>query len=105
MGDDGYRLLDAVYADRAPGWLREVPALRVLRQVWVQQCRRQDRDKTTWRDTHELPPGSASIGSPYDAQRWLQHQTRDGMTRLQSPLHRGLRHRPVHLPQRQEGRY
>jgi hypothetical protein len=36
-GRDGYRLLEAVRQDGAPGWARDLPAVAVLRQVWVQQ--------------------------------------------------------------------
>ncbi|MFD9823551.1 transposase, partial [Streptomyces violascens] len=35
VGADGYRLLDAVHHRGAPAWLRELPALEILRQVWV----------------------------------------------------------------------
>jgi hypothetical protein len=33
-GRDGYHLLEAVRAPGAPGWLRELPAVQALRQVW-----------------------------------------------------------------------
>src|ERR1019366_2151580 len=36
-GRDGYHLLEAVRAAGAPGWLRELPAVRALRVIWVQQ--------------------------------------------------------------------
>ncbi|MFL5690375.1 MAG: hypothetical protein ACJ795_01090, partial [Ktedonobacteraceae bacterium] len=36
MGNDGAQLLDALYADAAPLWLREIPAVQTLRRVWVQ---------------------------------------------------------------------
>jgi transposase len=36
-GEDGMTLLRAIYADVAPRWLREVPAVETLRRVWVQQ--------------------------------------------------------------------
>jgi len=35
IGSDGHALLAAVYAPDAPGWLREVPAVELLRRVWV----------------------------------------------------------------------
>jgi transposase len=72
-GRDGYRLLEAVYAVPAPPWLRELPAVQVLRQVWVQQYYRvidehgekvQRREKGLGR--HGLPPGRRLIASPYD---------------------------------------
>ena len=36
-GRDGYRLLEAVRALGAPGWLGELPAVTALRAIWVQQ--------------------------------------------------------------------
>jgi transposase len=39
IGADGMELLLAVYAPIAPAALREVPAVQLLRQVWVQQVR------------------------------------------------------------------
>ncbi len=72
-GTDGYHLLKAVYARPAPPWLRELPAVQVLRQVWVQQYYRvigEHGEKVEWReaglDRHGLPPGRHLILSPYD---------------------------------------
>ncbi|MBT2384497.1 transposase [Streptomyces sp. ISL-11] len=65
VGADGYRLLDAVHHSAAPVWLRDLPALRVLRQVWVQQYHR-DQGGHHWRGKDDLPPGGTAIGSPYD---------------------------------------
>jgi len=72
-GADGYHLLKAVYAPSAPGWLRELPAVQVLRQVWVQQYYRvidEHGEKVTRREAgltgHGLPPGRCLIVSPYD---------------------------------------
>lgn len=66
VGADGARLLDAVDAEDAPGWLRQVPAVRALRSVWIQNFLRTDRD-TRWRTEREgLPPASRFLSSPYD---------------------------------------
>ncbi|MCZ4103791.1 IS1182 family transposase [Streptomyces sp. H39-C1] len=65
VGADGYRLLDAVHHPATPAWLRELPTLRVLRQLWVQQYYR-DAGGHRWRDKVDLPPGAVAIGSPYD---------------------------------------
>jgi transposase len=76
---DGYALLEAVYADAAPAWLRELPAVQVLRRVLVQNYTRtitedgreviRRREKAPQGDG--LPPGHARIASPYDADaRW-----------------------------------
>jgi hypothetical protein len=37
IGADGYALLRGIYAVSTPIWLREVPAVQTLRQVWIQQ--------------------------------------------------------------------
>lgn len=34
IGSAGFQLLDVIYAPTAPAWLRNVPAVAVLRQVW-----------------------------------------------------------------------
>lgn len=37
IGTDGFALLKAIYAPTSPLWLRQIPAVETLRQVWVQQ--------------------------------------------------------------------
>lgn len=39
-GRDGFALLEAVHAPDAPAWLRELPAVQVLRTMWVQNYHR-----------------------------------------------------------------
>jgi Transposase DDE domain len=78
-GRDGFHLLDQVYSRSAPAWLRELPAVQVLRRVWIQQFYRHaeiDAGTTTGRqevrrreaapDGDGLPPGHLKIISPYD---------------------------------------
>src|SRR6266849_5612360 len=36
IGADGASLLSAIYEEAAPGFLREMPAVQILRRVWVQ---------------------------------------------------------------------
>jgi transposase len=76
---DGYRLLEAVYDPGAPRWLRQVPAVDVLRQVLLQNYTRtvtsRGREVITRRekapDGDGLPPGHLRIASPYDTDaRW-----------------------------------
>lgn len=69
-GRDGYRLLDAIAAPEAPGWLRELPAVEALRRIWVQQYYRvidAHGEQVIRRETqHGLPPGRRTLHSPYD---------------------------------------
>jgi transposase len=75
---DGYGLLEAVYDKTAPAWLRELPAVDVLRRVLLQNYTRtitggkeviRRREKEPEGDG--LPPGHARIASPYDTDaRW-----------------------------------
>ena len=64
-GEDGKRLLDAIFEDNSPDWLRHVPAVETLRQVWMQQyyvC----EDQVYWRTEQGIPPATLMISSPYD---------------------------------------
>ncbi len=67
IGVDGDALLSAIYAAPAPAWLREVPAVEMLRRVWVQQfCI--NAESLRWRtDKEGIPASRAVISSPYDA--------------------------------------
>jgi transposase len=69
IASDGYRLLEVVHAGSAPAWLREIPAVSVLRTVWIQQFTRTIADgvqTVCWRGKEDLPAGRALIASPYD---------------------------------------
>ncbi len=67
MGADGFALLEAIYAPEAPGWLREIPAVAILRTVWLQQYYREAAGLRL-RRADELPPAAQLIHSPYDAE-------------------------------------
>lgn len=70
IGRDGFHLLEAVVSPDAPAWLREIPAVRVLRTAWVQQYHRTITTtagtEVAWRENKDLPPGRARLASPYD---------------------------------------
>jgi transposase len=69
IGADGTRLLTALYASAAPDALRHLPAVRILRAVWVQQFHAPQPDGTiTWRDPADQPEGADLIISPYDTE-------------------------------------
>ena len=69
IGVDGYHLLDEVWAaERAP-YLRALPALEALQQIWLQQyyrCTVPGLEVLRWRTTDEQPPAAVRITSPYD---------------------------------------
>jgi transposase len=66
IGQDGHRLLRAVF-DQAPDWMRHIPAIETLRQVWVQQFHWIE-GVLRWREAGHLPPASQMIYSPYDVE-------------------------------------
>ncbi|MFF4583688.1 IS1182 family transposase [Streptomyces sp. NPDC001373] len=69
IATDGYSLLEAVFAPETSARLRQVPALTVLRTVWVQQFTRTIADgeeEVAWRGKDDLPPSRVLIASPYD---------------------------------------
>ncbi len=67
IGADGHLLLEQIYVASAPGWLRDVPAMQILRRVWLQQFYAAPPDEPVrWRTAEELPPAPLLISSPYD---------------------------------------
>ncbi len=67
IGADGRRLLQAVDAAPDLPWLREVPAVQTLRQVWAEQYT-VPPGPLRWREPHEMPPPANLITSPYDVE-------------------------------------
>lgn len=65
IGADGFALLQAAYAPKAPPAVREAPAVEVLRQIWVQQYYG-PADPPRWRQEPDVPPAALLIHSPYD---------------------------------------
>lgn len=65
IGQDGWALLTDIFDPAAPAYLREIPAVEVLRQVWIQNYRYQN-GQIHWREPGEIPPASHFINSPYD---------------------------------------
>ncbi|MEC4021142.1 transposase, partial [Streptomyces sp. H27-D2] len=67
VGQDGFTILQAAFAPTAPGRLREIPAVQVLRRAWVEQYHRdEDGMGVRWREGKDLPPGRRRLSSPYD---------------------------------------
>ncbi len=65
VGSDGFQVLEAVYDKEAPAWLRQVPAVEILRCVWLAQYYF-DEGRVRWRKAGDLPPSGQRIDSPYD---------------------------------------
>src|SRR4051794_40826125 len=68
IGADGLRLLRAIGAPAAPAWLRELPAVQTLRQVWLQNDHAPDdpRAGPRPREARDQPPKTRALESPYD---------------------------------------
>ncbi len=65
IGADGFHVLMAVDQSAAPPTLRALPALMMLRRVWMQQFAA-PYFPVRWRDNADLPPAAVLIQSPYD---------------------------------------
>jgi len=70
IGADGWALLTAIRSAEAPAWLAEVPAVEILRRVWVQQFW-MDAGVLSFRSDQDIPPASILISSPYDPEAHL----------------------------------
>lgn len=76
IGGDGRRLWAEATGPEAPEGLVDLPAMRVLREVWVQQFLVEDdqgqgqgRLRLRWRDSKDgQPPASVRIDSPFDTE-------------------------------------
>lgn len=72
IGGDGRRLWAEATGPEAPEGLVDLPAMRVLREVWVQQFLvedDQDQDRLRWRDSGDgQPPATVRIDSPFDTE-------------------------------------
>jgi transposase len=63
IGTDGASLLHSIYDAAAPLFLREIPAVEILRQVWIQNYTWSE-GKISWRSSEDIPPAARYIGSP-----------------------------------------
>jgi transposase len=67
IGRDGSSLLTDIFAPEAPPLLRQIPAVEILRRVWIQNyC--WEEGQLRWRSNEDLPPATRFINSPYDQQ-------------------------------------
>jgi transposase len=66
VGADGLHLLEAVYAADAPPVARTLPAVQLLRRVWMAEFQVID-GQVQQRAQDNMPPVSERVESPYDA--------------------------------------
>jgi len=83
IGADGYQLLAHLDEAATELWLRVLPAVEILRQVWQQQYSRVE-GHVKQRLVKDMPPESTWIRSPYDSEArycmkrnmgWLGYRT------------------------------
>jgi transposase len=67
IGGDGYRLPDALGQDAGAARLWQVPAVEILRRVWLAQFYLDD-GRVRWRTAADLATAGQRINSPYDAE-------------------------------------
>jgi hypothetical protein len=60
-------LLAALEDPATPAWLREVPALEILRRVWIQQFSA-PAGSVQWRSNENVPPAALLIQFPHDGE-------------------------------------
>ncbi len=60
IGQDGWKVLTEVFDPLAPSWLRAIPAVQVLRQIWVQNYWMED-GHLRWREAENLPPATLAL--------------------------------------------
>ena len=66
IGTDGSTLLSSIILADAPSWLRDLPDVRVLQRVWLQNYV-PEAIGLRWRTTEDgLPPATQCASSPYD---------------------------------------
>ena len=67
VGIDGHHLLEMIYSDATPSFLSVVPAVEIMRTIFVQQYYI-EADQVYWREKGNLPPAALAISSPHDAE-------------------------------------
>jgi transposase len=66
VGVDGLALLTALWQEQTLPWLRELPAVRILWLVWLQNYTWAENGQVRWRTAKEVLPAAQAIRTPYD---------------------------------------
>jgi transposase len=84
VGEDGFRLLDALDAPEVPQAARELPVIEALRRTWQRHYERIPGEaaadgtrlepQVRFKTSGTLPPAAGSIESPYDADARYRHK-------------------------------
>ena len=100
IGEDGTKLLTALYDEKTPDYLKQLPAVEVLRQVWIQQYQWVE-GQICWRESGNVPPAAIMINSPYDPEaRFSRKRTitwTGGKAHLTESCDPGLPHLLTHI--------
>ena len=75
IGADGERLLAAIEEATELPWLKEVPAVQVLRRVWAEQYTGEP-GQVRWREVRDMPSPAELVASPYDVE--ARYSTKHG---------------------------
>ena len=67
IGEDGHKLMRAIYSPQAPPRLRELKAVEVMRQMWIQQFYIEEGE-VRCREKDNIPPFKQLIVSPDDVE-------------------------------------
>lgn len=95
IAQDGATLLTVIYGPTRPAYVRHLPAVKILRQVWVQQVL-YNQDTVTLRGPGNFPPAQLRIQSPYETEAhygtkhdltWLGYKVHITETCAQDELH------------------
>jgi transposase len=65
IGQDGSTLLTDIFAPSTPPLLSTIPAVEILRRIWVQNYSWMD-GQIRWRSNDDIPSATTFINSPYD---------------------------------------
>jgi transposase len=84
IGAAGQQLLQAISAATDRPWLREIPAVQTLQQVWAEQYT-DPPGPLRWRAVAERAPSAEVIASPYDAD--ARYSTKRGIAWVGYKVH------------------
>ncbi|MBO0794293.1 MAG: transposase [Ktedonobacteraceae bacterium] len=89
VGTDGWTLLNALQTPGTPDWMRTLPALTTLRQIWEQQFEPQEQGGR-WLQ-HPALPAAQLIHSPYDVDARYGKKNSTLWVGYPRPFHSNLR--------------